>query len=409
MILDSLYEKFKAAQNPDEICDCVLEALQFKENFPAEKSDRLNEILARDTMLIYQTLKMLGENNGARAKDLIYPFVKAMGESAKKFFVLYYLLGRANYQTGDYLRAAKFLGYYDIQRMERLGDIDELSFFYRANCLAKIGRFIDATEIYKAALEVKSDFPEAQKNLDLVRSGFSENLALEVQSLWNFGDYLDVPIFINSRDRIGVLKKLIDWLLDAGYRNLIILDNASTYPALLEYYAELEKISRVKIIKFEENLGYKALWTSGVLENLKIATPYIYTDPDILPVENCPKDFVRRLFEILDAHHEVRKVGLALVYDDITFFDKEIWQKHEAEFYRSGYIDGKISYANVDTTLALYSNLRSYSLRFSLRTHGDLMCRHLPWYFDYDNLPPDEKYYLEHADKNFVTTTKDKI
>ena len=409
MDIDSLYEKFQAAENPDEICDCVIAAYKIAENLNGEIPVKLSEILLRDTILAYQTLKMLGEGNGDRASYLIYNFVSKMGKETEKFFVLFYLLGRANYQTGDYVRAAKFFALYDTYRARNWNDIDELSFFYRANCLALQGRLSDALQIYAAALQVKKDFPEAIRNFENVRSGMTANLILEAFSLWKVEDFWNVPIFINARDRLGVMKKLIDWLLGAGYRNIIILDNDSTYPPLLEYYSELDKDSRVKIITLGKNFGYKALWDSKILEYLHISTPYVYTDPDVLPAENCPKDIVRQLYEILDAHREIRKVGLGLIYEDITFYDRENWQKHEAEFYKSGYIDGKIAYANVDTTFALYSNTRSYSLRLSLRTLGDLRARHLPWYFDYDNLPADEKYYIDHASKNFVTTVKDKI
>ena len=205
------------------------------------------------------------------------------------------------------------------------------------------------------------------------------------------------------------MQKLIDWLLEAGYRNLIILDNNSTYENLLNYYSELEKEERVKIIRLEKNLGYKAIWLSNILEDLKISTPYIYTDPDVLPIDKCPKDFVKRLFEILDSNHEIRKVGLSLIWEDITISDKKKLQDTEAKFFKNGYIGDNLSFANVDTTFALYSNLRNYSLRLAIRTYGDLRCRHLPWYFDYKNLPEDEKYYLEHADRNSVTTVKDKV
>lgn len=256
---------------------------------------------------------------------------------------------------------------------------------------------------------MKSDFPEVRHNLEVVQRNSNENLITEVSSLWNFCAWQDVPIFINARDRIGVTKKLIDWLLDAGYKNLIILDNNSTYKKLLRYYRALEKDSRVKIIRLKKNLGYKALWLSNVLEMLKISTPYVYTDPDVTPAENCPKDFVKQLYEILDANHEIRKVGLGLIYDDINFFGKKETYEMEDGYRKCGYISENLSYAQVDTTFALYSNLRSYSLRFSLRTYGDLMARHLPWYFDYDNLPEDERYYMKHADKNSVTSVKDKL
>lgn len=408
MDIDSLYKKYKAAKNLDELGACIVEALRIRGKIP-EPPNTLREIVHRGDILDYLTLKALGSGDGETAKFFAYESANYLKDLPKHSFLTEYLLARANYQTGDYVRAAKFFALYDMFRARGWNDIDELSFFYRANCLALQGRLEDALKIYAVALQTKSDFPEAKMNFQTVRSGTTANLILEVSSLWNVADFWDIPIFINARDRLGVMKKLIDWLLDAGYRNVIILDNDSTYPPLLEYYSELDKDSRVKIITLGENFGYKALWSSKVLEYLHIATPYVYTDPDVVPAENCPKDIVRRLYEILSAHREIRKVGLGLIWEDITFYDKDYWQESEADFYARGNLGGGLAYANVDTTFALYSNTRSYSLRFSLRTVGDLRARHLPWYFDYNNLPEDEKYYLDHADKSFVTTVKDKI
>ena len=409
MDVDSLYEKFKAAETLDELSACLVEALRIRAKNPDDSTDKLSEIVSRGEILDYLTLKALGSGDGDRAKFFAYETANYLRNFPKKSFLSEYLLGRANYLTGDYVRAAKFFALYDMYRAKAWNDVDELSFFYRANCLALQGRYEDALKIYAIAVSVKSDFPEAKNNFKLVQRGNVTNLAREVSSLWNVGDFWDVPIFINARDRLGVLKKLVDWLLDAGYRNIVILDNDSTYPPLLKYYAEIDKNPRVKIITLGKNFGYKALWDSRVLEYLHIATPYVYTDPDVLPAENCPKDVVRRLFEILSAHREIRKVGLGLIFDDVTFYDRENCIATEADLNARGRIDANLTYANVDTTFALYSNLRSYSLRFSLRTLGDLRCRHLPWYFDYDNLPDDEKYYLEHADRNSVTTVREKI
>ena len=407
MNLNSLYEKIQGAKDVREICQCVVEATDdLKKNSDGMTQEYLNKIISCFKPLIYGTLKMVEEKDVENAQFFGYKLLSLFSPVPKEFFILYYVLGRAKYIGGDYVRAEKLFVMHDNVRAEIWGDFDELSFFYRANCLAMQGYFSNAAEIYKAILNVKADFPEVQNNLNLVEKNTNENLIHDISSLWNLGAWQDVPIFINSRDRVGVLQKLIDWLLDAGYRNLIILDNNSTYENLLNYYSELEKDERVKIIRLEKNLGYKALWLSNVLEDLKISTPYVYTDPDVVPIKNCPKDFVNRLFEILNNNREMRKVGPALVWEDITFPEKNHMKNRESNFKRSGYITSEISYANIDTTFALHSNLRSYSLRFSLRTYGDIRLKHLPWYFNYKKLPPDEKYYLKHADKNSITTVK---
>ena len=365
-------------------------------------------ICSHVNILIYRIMKLMSDGDFIKAKVYLLALAENNVAIFDKFFHMLYLLGKTLYATGDYLWATKILTRYEDARVANFGDvgIDELSLFYRANCAAMLGDFDTSARLYEQILTMKADFPEAKKNLNLVLRGSNENIAREVKSLWNFPYWRDVPIFINARDRLGVMKKLIDWLLDAGYRKLIILDNASTYPPLLEYYNSLESDSRVKIIRLGKNFGYKALWLSGILEQLKIVTPYVYTDPDVLPIEHCPKDFIKELIKILETNHELRKVGFGLVWENITFFDKENAQNYESKFYDGTRVGDNSYFAQVDTTFALYSNVRHYSLRFSLRTTGNLRAYHLPWYFDYDNLPDDEKYYIEHADKNSVTTVK---
>ncbi|MBR4903286.1 MAG: tetratricopeptide repeat protein [Selenomonadaceae bacterium] len=357
-------------------------------------------------VFIYQAVKFLNDNRNDKAISYLMLLFKSEPQTFEKFFNLLYILGRSFYELNDYPNAIKIFEHYEHIRALKLNDVDELSLFYRANCFALIRNFKAAIKIYEQILKIKSDFPEVKQNLKLAKRGSNKNLVRKLSSLWNFPYWQDVPIFINARDRLGVMKKLIDWLLDAGYRKLIILDNDSTYPQLLNYYSELEKDSRLKIIRFKKNFGYKALWLSGVLEKLKIMTPYVYTDPDVLPIEDCPKDFVKQLMKILDSNHEIRKVGLGLVWEDITFFDKDRIQNFESNFYNGSRVGENLYSAQVDTTFALYSNVRHYSLRFSLRTTGELRAYHLPWYLDYNNLPDDEKYYTIHADKNSVTTVK---
>lgn len=401
-----LYERFCAVKENydiDQLCDCVIDALKIRAEL-AEKeqdlSDELKEILSLGDILVYRALKCLGDGDVEKAQFFIYTVVDNLIEPPRENFNLYYILGRVNYLAGNYLRAAKYFAVYDDFRFRAWQDFDELSLFYRANCLALLQRFEHAATFYTEALKIKADFPEAKQNLKLVRQNKNDTIAREITSLWDLTDWRSVPIFINARDRVEVMKKLIDWLLAADYRNIIILDNDSTYPKLLEYYSELEKNSAVKIIRLKENLGYKALWKSNILEKLNISTPYVYTDPDVLPPENCPKDFVRHLYEILIAHKEFRKVGPSLIWEDITFFDKKLWQHIESDFEKQAPVGKNLCYANIDTTFALYSNTRNYNLRFSLRTLNDMRLKHLPWYFDYENLAEDEKYYLERADKS---------
>ena len=409
MDFEKIYADFEAARTADDIekiSDAAIEIINLRMTNEKIPDEKFSEVLSYSSMIFFCVMKFLSDGKPDRAKSYMHTFFKFDPVLMKSFFYLLYLFGKTLYATGDYLSAMKIFGVYEKIRAAQWHDVDELSLFYRANCLALTGDFHAAIELYEKILRIKANFPEVKRDLEIVRRGSIENLAREISSLWDFPDWRDVPIFINARDRLGVMKKLIDWLLDAGYRKLIILDNRSTYPPLLEYYSALENDSRIKVIRLEKNFGYKAIWLSGILERLKISTPYVYTDPDLLPVEDCPKDFIKRFMKILDSNHELRKVGFGLVYDDITFFDSDACKKSEARFYKNSKVGDEIYHALVDTPFALYPNVRHYSVRFSVRTTGNFMAHHLPWYFDYDNLPEDEKYYMAHADKSSVTSVK---
>ena len=195
-------------------------------------------------ILIYQIMQLLSDGDAAKAKNYLLMLAKHNVESFDRFFHMLYILAKALYLTGNYSQALKIFTRYEDARAANFGDVDELSLFYRANCLAYLGDFDTANQIYEQILTIKADFPGAKYNL---KCNSPKNLQHEIKSLWNFPDWRDIPIFINARDRLGVMKKLIDWLLNAGYRNLIILDNNSTYPPLLEYYSALERDSRASL------------------------------------------------------------------------------------------------------------------------------------------------------------------
>lgn len=414
MDFERIYERFTAAKASGDLAT-MSDIIAQVNSFCAElvKVGRANEIppsavriAEHINALIYHAMKLLSNGDAARAQDYLLAVFQNNVAGFQKFFYMMYLIGRSFYATGDFSGAMKILERYEDFRAEDWHDRDEVSIFYLGNCAAMLGDFDAAARLYEQTLTINAAFTEAKRNLELAERGTTKNLARDVKSLWNFPPWRDVPIFINARDRLGVMKKLIDWLLSAGYRNLIILDNDSTYPPLLEYYAAIEKSPRVKIVRLQKNFGFKALWLSNILERLKISTPYVYTDPDIVPIERCPKNFLKRLMKLLDGNRELRKVGLGLVYDDITFFDRARIQQFEATLYDGSRVGDEIYFAQVDTTLALYANVRHYDLMRALRTGGNLRARHLPWYFDYDDLPDDERYYLEHADANSVTTVK---
>ena len=203
-----------------------------------------------------------------------------------------------------------------------------------------------------------------------------------------------IPVIINNFNRLEYLQKLIIWLEEVGMTNIIILDNASTYPPLLEYY----KNTAHRVIFLGRNVGYLALWEAGIFEEFR-NNFYIYTDPDILPTEECPKDFIDVFLEILAKNADVKKVGFSLKIDDIPDFYK---RKADVLAIENTYWKRKRSEdtfdAPIDTTFALYRP-KAYGdhQTKALRTAPPYSARHLPWYVDSDNLPEEEKFYANLA------------
>lgn len=250
MDFQKIYEEFKAAEAKNDLKKMSEIISQVNEHCSElARTGKANEIpneayiiKSYVNILIFEIMQLLSAGKGDKATIYLLSINKFSNQSFNLFFYLRYLFGRALYQTGDYETAEKIFYRYEETRTEQFGGFDELSMFYRANCCALLGYFNVAAQLYEFILKIKANFSEAKKNLKFVQSGTNKNLVREVKSLWKFPGWRDVPIFINARDRLGVMKRLIDWLLDAGYRNLIILDNNSTYPPLLEYYNNIERI-----------------------------------------------------------------------------------------------------------------------------------------------------------------------
>jgi len=207
-------------------------------------------------------------------------------------------------------------------------------------------------------------------------------------------DYHDIPVIINNYNRIIYLKKLLEWLENAGMRNIFIIDNASTCPPLLDYY----KSCRHTIIKLNANIGYKSVWDTNIHLWFR-GLPYVYTDPDVLPVEECPKDAIKYFQDVLWKYPEFSKVGFGIKIDDLPDYykNKQNVLNWESKHWTSPFGEGLFK-ADIDTTFALYrANSVKQQWNKTLRTSGKYMVRHLPWYENEAEITEEERFYRENA------------
>lgn len=211
--------------------------------------------------------------------------------------------------------------------------------------------------------------------------------------------YQGIPIFINNRDLVVWPKMLVDKLSSLGFHNVVILDNDSSYPPLHAFYES----TGAKVVKLGKNYGLRALFDCGILQQPEYKNKmYVYTDPDCIPADFCPEDFLRRFHQILLRHQDAPKVGFSLCAWDWAYY----WWEVE-----NGYFANRVSdYAYrtpIDTTFALYrAGTEAYCVG-GYRTTRPYLCRHMPWEYRYLPLgesPEDFIYYLLLADPQSSVT-----
>ena len=211
--------------------------------------------------------------------------------------------------------------------------------------------------------------------------------------------YKNIPIIIISYNQLYYLKKLVEFLLEKGYRHLVILDNNSNYPPLLDYLAAIE--SRVTVIRLDENKGHLAFWKTAEVYKSYSKGYYVLTDPDVVPVDNCPENFLLTFRRLLDKAFDRTKVGFSLKLDDIPYTNpnKDHIERWESKFW-STKIHPLAFKAEIDTTFALYRPRYRYRLKHftkAWRTSYPLQARHGGWYFDVKNLTNEQTYYMKTA------------
>ena len=202
----------------------------------------------------------------------------------------------------------------------------------------------------------------------------------------------NIPFVIIAYNNLVFVSNFIQQIIKYA-DSIIILDNASTYPKLHEYYDFLEYVLKGKITihRFNHNYGPHVYFKRKDL----LPDIFILSDPDLELNPDMPKDFVNRLLQ-LSLQYKAYKVGLALKisdkaewlegeyadwsYNNELFFWSRPMKHPEYEFYD----------APVDTTFC-FVNFNYFNEVYPLmyRVAGNFTCKHLPWYKDYakNNIP----------------------
>src|SRR6478672_3182584 len=180
--------------------------------------------------------------------------------------------------------------------------------------------------------------------------GFRIDTRLKRSTLTGKQSLQQIPVIINNFNRLDCLKEQIGWLEKMGMRRIYIIDNASTYSPLLDYYNE----TKHHVFLLNRNVGFMALWQTILFQRFR-HDYYIYTDPDIIPVAECPDDAISFFYELLQRYPETDKVGFGLEIEDIPdhYPLKEKVQNWESQYWINP-LEPNVYQAPIDTSFALY-------------------------------------------------------
>lgn len=245
--------------------------------------------------------------------------------------------------------------------------------------------------------KIKSKISETQSNaVKLFYSLFDKTVIAQNR------DYKKIPTIIISFNQLLYLKQLVLFLQQHNYKNIVIIDNNSTYKPLLEYFDSIEKT--VTIHRLNQNYGHLVFWKVKELYTKYSKGYYAVTDADINPVSECPEDFLLYFKKTLDKSFKVTKVGFSLKIDDLpdSNLHKAKIIEWESKFWRRRNENGDFD-AGIDTTFALYRPKYEYNLELFLlgcRTNSPYTARHGGWYIDTNNLTEEQAFYFESCNQS---------
>ena len=218
---------------------------------------------------------------------------------------------------------------------------------------------------------------------------------------------VSTPVFIIVRDRLTPLRRLIEWLEQAGHEEIWLIDNDSTYPPLLDY---LDSTGH-QVVRLGHNLGHRSPFLSGTVQRIAAGRHFVITDPDVVPDEHCPLDAIEHFRDLLDRYPEIDKVGFGLRIDDLPdryplAEDVRTW---EARFWTDE-IEPGVYRADIDTTFALYRPLdRRHREDSALRTGAPYVARHTPWYLGPEDIDDEDRWYRSHGEPTTLNWDREEL
>jgi hypothetical protein len=214
-------------------------------------------------------------------------------------------------------------------------------------------------------------------------------------------NWQDTAVFVNNRDNLDRgFRSLVRWLRDAGVKTVCVIDNASTWPPLLDFY---QRDREFDLISLSENKGPYAFWE---LDMHKAGHPFIITDPDVIVPASCPSDLICRMHSLMNMR-DAAKTGPSLRIDNLPdhYVQKQRVLDWESQFWQKPVGDGKphAYEAQIDTTFALYKpGSWHWPEGAHLRMAPPYSIEHVPWYEDSSLANAEREHYHANAHQGWI-------
>lgn len=200
-----------------------------------------------------------------------------------------------------------------------------------------------------------------------------------------------IPVIINNRNLFTWVVEMVNKIKTyEGVGEIIIIDNGSDYPPLLEWYD-----TNPCTIHRTENIGHTAPWQ--ILGDVITNYDYVITDAD-MGLLDTPTDTLLYLKDNMDSLG-LDKIGLGLdwgiVKEDSLYYNH--LQSYEKNRWNSAHTNNIYDIA-IDTTFALYKKGTPYFVGGASTTYP-YVARHYPWEFNQETYEKNEefKYYIKNA------------
>ncbi len=213
--------------------------------------------------------------------------------------------------------------------------------------------------------------------------------------------------FIINYNKLEVFKRCLK-SLEPILEKIYIIDNASDYKPLLEYYEKIKsyKIQIIHNSPIKEPYHLEAL--RYYIEKYKYGDYYLVTDSDIELLY--PELAIKAYVKILKKFERINCVGAQLKIDNIPddYPAKDSVLAIHSYFYNTKpYKYDNIYYrvAKIDTTLAVYRTEEEWKRLedMSIRCYYPFNALHLDWYITPQNMTEDQRYFLERSKNSKVS------